>query len=231
MRIISNYRDYYDYIAHKYGGGDPKIIYVRPYKLKYVPDMGGIKFERTKRAEFYGEKYKSKSLRNIKELYKRYYNNDLDIDIRGIIVGDIFFTQIRKKPNGNFRLLQEKDLRNKETSKYRFLYKKLELINLVNSKDEDLLDVCKKVGLPVFMFNVLKNYDFEIDENMPNLGNIGVASFITASEIYQHLSYFIGNRMKDCPDMMPEIKVTDKDKIIGHGFDYKTSFRGKVEKG
>jgi len=29
MKIISKYKDYYDYVAHQYGGGDEKIVYVR----------------------------------------------------------------------------------------------------------------------------------------------------------------------------------------------------------
>ena len=29
MKIISKFKDYYDFIGRKYGGGDPKVVYKR----------------------------------------------------------------------------------------------------------------------------------------------------------------------------------------------------------
>lgn len=242
MKIKSNFRDYYDNVAHRYGGGDPKIVYVRPHRIVNIPDME----KEIKRTGYFQHGFKSKTVENITTLYNRnnseenlrYGINKEETDVRGIIIGEYFFTQIKRKDDESYRLVRESDLRNDEynSKKHAFYFKKddLKVSDFINYKDDTLLDICKAVGLPVFSFQVFTftnnhgSYHFEINELMPNLGKAGVASFVNDTDMYQYLSYLIGNKMKDSPDMMPPVVVSDKDKIIGHGFDYKTSFRGKL---
>jgi hypothetical protein len=242
MKIKSNYKDYYDNVAYRFGGGDPKIVYVRPHKLIDIPDME----KEIKRTGHFQHRFKSKSIENITILYDRnnseenlrYGISKEETDIRGIIIGEYFFCQIKRVGDENYRLVRESDLRNTPNPRkhaYCFKPEILKIDEFINYKDSTLLDICKNVALPVFSFQICKfnnrgSYHFEINELIPNLGKVGVASFISDVDIYQYLSYLIGNKMKDCPDTMPPIIVSDKDKIIGHGFDYKTSFRGKIIK-
>jgi len=232
MRIITNFKDYYDHIAFKYGGGDPKIIYLRPFHLKV--DSEAIQ-----------DCDKFKILKNLTIIYERHYNwsKTYNTEIRGIVVGDKLFTQIKEvihppyshllieEKYSDWRLITEKDLRNKEKDSYSRRWIKrfgrnndLKLSEFINFTDPELIKICKIVGTPVFYVNVFK-HSIKIDTDCPNLGNDGIASYISPADMYQQLSYFVGNKMKDSPDMMPPVKVTDKDKIVGHGFDLKTSFR------
>jgi hypothetical protein len=45
MKIISGWRDYYDHVAHIYGGGDPKVIYNRDYVIPDEIHQGGTQCE------------------------------------------------------------------------------------------------------------------------------------------------------------------------------------------
>ena len=55
MRIISKFRDYYDSIAHIYGGGDPKIVYVRDDIVAPTVSSGGIRWYDNVRVEVKSE--------------------------------------------------------------------------------------------------------------------------------------------------------------------------------
>jgi hypothetical protein len=219
MKIITNFKDYYDHISFIHGGGDPKIVYVRPFHHNVgTPTYNEDQIK------------KNKSIKRLFDLSERYWSwlNDSETTIKGILVGDKLFTQIKKAKEDKFRLLKESDLLNEYKSGRRYWWtwkpEKLDYNNFINFTDSKLIELCKDVGLPVFSFTVFR-YRIDIDPDCPNLGLSGIASYITANDMYQNLSYIIGNKMKDSPDMMPPIKTTDKDKIIGHGFDYKTSFR------
>jgi len=219
MKIISNYRDYYDHQAHIYGGGDPKIVYIRNHKHKDVPDLD------------IGEwVHKCETVGILRSVYMLWYDSRKDFipDVRGIVIGDIFFGQIKDSEKSDYRMLQDKDVHRKYSDNWQ-PKNKAKLSDFINHVDSTLIDLCKFINIPVFMFNVYRN-TITIDKNCPNLGKLGVASYISAEQMYQDLSYFIGNKMKDSPDMMKEVVVDDKYKIIGHGFDYKSSFRNRKDK-
>lgn len=231
MKIITNFKDYYDHIAFKYGGGDPKIVYLRPFHLKID-------------SEALNDYNEFEFLTKLGSLYLRHYDwsKTYNTDIRVIVVGDIVFTQIREVIHPpysnqyedvkylNWRMITEKDLLNKDKDYSRWWLRRfgrsedLKLSDFINFTDPKLVKVCKMVGTPVFYINVFKR-GVKVDIECPNLGNDGIASYISPEDMYQHLSYFVGNKMKDSPDTMPPIKVEDKHKIVGHGFDLKTSFR------
>jgi len=233
MKIKTNFKDYYDHVAFKYGGGDPKIIYLRPFHLKVDSEILKDDYN------------KFKCIDQLVSLYNRHYTwwETYNTEIRGIVVGDVLFTQIREAVRDKYfqvipqerysdwRLITEKDLLNKkrDMSISKRLWKRyrsedFNLSDFINFTDPDLVKVCKIVGTPVFYINI-DHRNVHVDTDCPNLGNAGIASYISPEDMYQHLSYFVGNKMKNCPDAMPPPKVTDKDKIVGHGFDLKTSFR------
>lgn len=61
---------------------------------------------------------------------------------------------------------------------------------------------------------------------IPILSNFKIPSIIDAHEMYQMVYNFLG-WLKDNPE--PPNTQTDKDKIIAHGFDVKSSFRPKIK--
>jgi len=228
MRIITNYKDYYDHVAFMYGGGDPKIVYVRPHRHKDIQIIGWDRRGRDRWVLIGDSKIKSGFLSDLKRIWNRHNVTertkhgwvDRSADVMGIVIGNIGFAKIKTEGEGDYRFINEDDLKNTG----RYFSKTLKIEEVINYKDDSLVAVCKATGMPVFSFNVSDNY-FHIHELMPNLGKLGIPSFISANEMYQHLSYFIGNTMHDSPDTMKPVILSDKIKIEGHGFDYKTSFR------
>lgn len=99
-----------------------------------------------------------------------------------------------------------------------------------NDSFDILVKLSKELGTPIFEYD---GYDFGeyyiMDGNMynkiPNLQELGIASVYSPEQLYQDLSYFIGNIMKDNPDINPPVIIEDIHKITGHGFDLKQSFR------
>jgi len=219
MIIKTNYKDYYDHIAHIYGGGDPKIVYVRPHRLKVIPKMDNL--DKTN-GRWSRDIFKCKAIQDLVDLHDGWnsWKNELTY-VRGIVMGDILFAQIKREKENEYRFVNQKDMADRK------FWHKLELRNYINIHDTSLIPICRKVGLPVFSFDV-KYSGLYVNEYTPKLGEIGIASYISPNDMYQHLSYFIGNTMKISPDDMEKIPVPDKIKIEGHGFDYKTSFRGKM---
>ena len=61
---------------------------------------------------------------------------------------------------------------------------------------------------------------------IPCLGDFGFASRIPAHKMYEKIYAFLG-WLKDNPE--PPNNQTDKDKIVAHGFDLKTSFRPNIK--
>lgn len=61
---------------------------------------------------------------------------------------------------------------------------------------------------------------------IPCLSDFGFASQIPANQMYEKIYAFLG-WLKDNPE--PPNTQTDKDKIIAHGFDVRSSFRPKIK--
>jgi len=74
--------------------------------------------------------------------------------------------------------------------------------------------------------NIYKRGQYVESYVIPILSNFKIPSIIDAHEMYQMIYNFLG-WLKDNPE--PPNTQTDKDKIIAHGFDTKTSFRPKIK--
>jgi len=225
MKIISNFRDYYDYVPHLYGGGDPKIVFVRPKKNINLIDFVNL-------TSFEGVVFaKINSLRHRLSNRQDPYRSQL------IVIGDKIFYYTKYEPVSKpklwenwYSLITQEIIDKVFFSRYSWngATDKPRLTSVINRQDEHLLALCKHVGRPVFsLFPDI--YGWKVGEISPNLGEMGVASFIEAEDMYQNLSYLVGNLMKDSPDISPPVELSDKHRILKHGFDLKTSFRGKVK--
>ena len=93
---------------------------------------------------------------------------------------------------------------------------------------EKMLDISRQINTPVFTF-VYYPYrsgsEIEVDENIPILSDLGFASLYSAEQTYQDISYFLCNIMNESPDMSKPNILSDKEKIVSHGFDNVISFR------
>ena len=67
-----------------------------------------------------------------------------------------------------------------------------------------------------------------VERHIPILKNTGIASLVDPMEIYLSLEEYFSME-KTANERTDAIGLTNDDKITNHGFDLKTSFRGKVK--
>ena len=85
----------------------------------------------------------------------------------------------------------------------------------------NLIQVSRRVKQPAF---VMLERDC-VYGRLPRLGELGFGILFSPEQTYQNLSQFVGNYLRDSPDLKPPATVSDRDRITQHGFDLKRSFR------
>jgi hypothetical protein len=100
--------------------------------------------------------------------------------------------------------------------------------------NKSCVDISRQLQVPVFVIEptprlsgLKKSPQVAVSREIPNLGKLGFASEIPAEQMYQNISMFMAS-LRDSPDSVPPVSVSDKDRLVQKGFDAKISFRGKV---
>lgn len=85
-------------------------------------------------------------------------------------------------------------------------------------------EIAKKVGQPVFITKLGFGYNTPdvIEAKIPILAKTGLPAYLGCEQIYQKIEQFLAKTYED-----PIPTLTNKEKILSHGFDLKHSFRGK----
>lgn len=217
MKIKSKFKDYYDYVEHAQGGGDPLCVYLRDYVRPdersngYHPESFEARFQ---------IKADLPSIPNKKELdgggYARY--------------GGLFVA-------GRFFILRQDLMPMQERPVYR-PERVLKDWHIAGDTWEDFEQgtikdrykaACLEVGHPVFWFGRdLSNsswfrYEARIYGHTPKLGPLGMAQFLTAEQVYQEIAFYISNVLKPVEVASPPL--SDVQKVESHGFDKRQSFR------
>lgn len=242
MKIISPFRDYYDRIAHQYGGGDPRIPYVRkPFtevqtftSIDHLPNLTH-KFYKKKLSEEHQKKLDTCVLKWL-VIAGKYY----------LLVGNT----APEKVIPDFHILDENKhdflieyLKIHDTTSYwwwrRYKRKQMSVQEIldryVGFSEPTLIGLSKSFKAPVFILapaNPPPRQDslMAVEKNIPILNDLGLPSIISAEQMYQDIAHFIGNVMKDLPDADPPVALQNREKIEKAGFDLRTSFRHrKVE--
>jgi hypothetical protein len=241
MKIISNFKDYYDYVAFQYGI-DNSIVYNRqPFKA----DKDSIKKNYRNTGIFNNIPTFSKwdtASRKIVDAYDRDIFKVRWLIINGrkfLLVSELDVKSLPCPRHSEFKLISEEQY-NRMVQHYRkhqyslLSSSRIETLEYYHGQNDDSFDVLvklsKELGTPVFEYD---GYGFgeycingaEIYNKIPNLQELGIGSVYSPEQLYQDLSYFIGNIMKDNPDIKPPVTIEDSYKITGHGFDIKQSFR------
>jgi hypothetical protein len=217
MKIISQFKDYYDYVANIYGGGDPKITYSRNRIGKVISEQG---YTYIKDPEF--QITESLNLLSGYRYIDKHYQDDIDTWLA--VCGKIYpLVDVGQTTSCKYEIL---DPEKQSKIVVRFRRNEVTKIGVENSK---IVQLSKIVGHPIF---IIKNEYTQsrkrfvlIEGDYPKVDVLGLASIYPAEQLYQDLSYFIVNKMKDSPDMMPRTASSDKEKVVQHGFDVKQSFR------
>lgn len=205
MKIQSNFKDYYDHIAHVYySGGDPKLIYNRvPFKgncafadLLIVPDSGYLPL---------GE-------------FSAYWVNVagyLFMVDKGTIVNPKTHVEVYRKcykrwgeANGELTAI---DFYRGNSNYY-----------------QELLKISCDLRAPVWQFRVMPvghvQRKLYINTQIPNLGKIGLASYIKPENLYQSIAQYLELLRPEVPDT----PIPDKLRAEAHGFNHQ-SFRHPVK--
>lgn len=215
MKIISKFKDYYDYLSHIYGQ-DSKITWERHLE-DYIPydtpnilkkgevDLSGVD-DHTMKYEFCwvivcGKRFLFfRKSEYPKENWTAYKNSEEVKEYLSLAGG--------KNPRRKWSYFTKKQ------PEY-----------FMGEFSQKNLDFCVKHKSPVI---VVYGYRFTTDS--PILGDIpNFVSLYPAEQIYQDISYFLLNQVNGSPDIDPPVVLDDKFKIDYHGFD-KYSFRPKMRK-
>ena len=217
MRIQSRFKDYYDYVAHLYGGGDPKVTYVR----EPLTDFNEAGY-RPGLTIAHNVQYHLPDYTNPRDRFHGYQFAVL------VIMDRAFMVYRKASPFQPEQYIVYDFVANPLLiDKRRFTWSDHELDYPDGKVSKNIFELTEKVGAPVYLIEKSSRYHREvhIQSEIPNLGNLGVASFYPATQLYQDLAYFIGNTMKDNPDTKPPVEVDNLTRLQQYGFDKKTSFR------
>lgn len=198
MKIISKFKDYYDHLAHIYGR-DSSIVYKR---LEFGFEFGQSVLTKTA----------------LPRLPMKYGNREYN----WLVFCGKLYVVIPVGP-GNYPVKKYKLIPFEDVEMPRF-YEWTDPVGLV---DPGAVELCKTLKAPVFIVTT-DYFSNHVKNLVPNLGQIGFGSIMPPEQAFQEISYFLGNTIKESPDASPVPKITDKEKILTHGFDLVQSFRKRV---
>ena len=247
MKIISKFKDFYDYKVAKYGM-DEKLVYTRKTYCEYFLNFYS---HLRKEYRFSEEEFNKNLKKNVEYSEIAKYHKILVI---GEKVIHLFFTE-----NGVYNHLDIKNHKDVEKpygcakskiiifnddkkfdipSAFRALWpdlfsydrKRLIYVNTYIPKDDIILNE------PIFLIEYIGEYNdgtsrrqyfpplYKFTYN-PNLSQMGV--YIDEDFIWQSLVEFLSNKRSE-KEISPE--VSNENKILSKGFDLKTSFRPNMKK-
>jgi hypothetical protein len=238
MQIQSRFKDYYDYVPFLNGGsGDPKIFYDRPrFLLTSIEDEPShIDFKVP--AGFFPLRLPSVGQ------FLSLTNEKWEWVLRWVCVaGNFYLSFDRHSKDANsesFSLLSEGDPCFKDFQKMtqRMHHGREYLVTLkevLKGKPSfNLVQLSREVGSPVFFIDTPFSKGSQKLARVPNetpiLKNLGFSKVVPPTQMYQDISYFVGNTLNESPDLSPPEKVSDSVRLVQRGFDPKTSFRGKTK--
>lgn len=206
MKIISSYKDYYDYIVGIYSI-DEKIIYERICHRGILKNKKIISLEkRHNYVPVFPNYNDSKAIAKIKlhicgEIFEALYLNKkfyfLPLEKK-----DYFFLKENGDNFSSFRLSHKGHRFFNFMEKHRLNHKKININQIFNCP------VILEEGQGIYILNV-------------KLSDFGLPSIMPAKKIYQKIYEFLIRE----PDIIDN--RTDQEKILGHGFDLRKSFRNR----
>lgn len=256
MKILSNYKDYYDYLAYQYGVDD-QIVFKRnrimplPAEIEYItlPECDSLNDDPVRpRNREYGY--------HIGSTNWNYYENDGKIcQFESVsIAGTIYcylYEYDKAKRKAIQRIPHKEDYENyvrwrKETGQRigghilwwdiwgggRNIQFDPALLGIIPPEDNWRvhsfdLKLHQQFGVPI-LWKQLRNGDGSVGLVMPNLSKIiGFSGLYPAEKIYHDIYNFLQAR-RQTPDNDSPVAIDNQSKIVKHGFDLKKSFRHPV---
>lgn len=209
MYIIDKNKDFYDYYSKIYGT-DKAIVFDRRGSI--ILDDETIEYLVSAQTL----RWYSKSVYLLLEIgFKQYL-----IEYGNIKKKYDKFSCIEKLVSYDVKLVrvfnEDKHLYKKEITLVGVTLPYFHNLGLKRRDDDRLISLIKLADL-IFSGNVTE---------LPILANTKLTSLLDAKEIWKDISTFVSSKKND---RNVDIVNTDKDKIVMHGFDVKTSFRHPIK--
>ena len=245
MKIISKFKDFYDYKVTKYGV-DEKLVYTRKTYCEYFQGFfRDINIDyRISEDDFNKNLKENTKVTDEKNIHKILFIGEKLIHLFFIENG--VYTHLDIKNNEDLRKFTDFEYRKEITFKdgkkfniytrfkddweYLLSYDRKKLINLNIDKDDIILNE------PILLIEYIGKCNNEKAKRYyspslykfiynPNLSPMGV--YIDEDFVWQSLVEFLSIKRSE-KEISPE--VSDENKILSKGFDLKTSFRPNVKK-
>ena len=245
MKIISKFKDFYDYKVVKYGV-DEKLVYTRKTYCEYFQGFfRDINIDyRISEDDFNKNLKENTKVTDEKNIHKILFIGEKLIHLFFIENG--VYTHLDIKNNEDLRKFTDFEYRKEITFKdgkkfniytrfkddweYLLSYDRKKLINLNIDKDDIILNE------PILLIEYIGKCNNEKAKRYyspslykfiynPNLSQMGV--YIDEDFVWQSLVEFLSIKRSE-KEISPE--VSDENKILSKGFDLKTSFRPNVKK-
>ena len=245
MKIISKFKDFYDYKVTKYGV-DKKLVYTRKTYCEYFQGFfRDINIDyRISEDDFNKNLKENTKVTDEKNIHKILFIGEKLIHLFFIENG--VYTHLDIKNNEDLRKFTDFEYRKEITFKdgkkfniytrfkddweYLLSYDRKKLINLNINKDNVILNE------PILLIEYIGKCNNEKAKRYyspslykfiynPNLSQMGV--YIDEDFVWQSLVEFLSIKRSE-KEISPE--VSDENKILSKGFDLKTSFRPNMKK-
>ncbi len=223
MKIQDRRKDYYDWVAWQYGGGDPRLVYLRGSKIDLNQQVG-VKLNKSSNIQ-YCLAGKIPHLSN--ELEAKY-------NLKWCVVCGVGYLIVHNKQTQTATFLEPGTDIYEYLDRHFFSFDKHKTLKeeYFGVAHESLKILSKIIKQPVFMIKDVcfptgwKDYRLVLLEpEIPMLKDLGFTKIIEPEQMYQQISMFYADITDTTP---PNYKtVDDKNRLVQRGFDPKTSFRGK----
>jgi hypothetical protein len=230
MKIQSSFKDYYDFVANQYGGGDPRVVYERKRLSSENPEFGSC----------YGSK--KVLIQNCPLIDPGTFGDEHSVRLMYLIIAGKAYLITHPDDDSSidvntYQLTSAEDFFKTigQTRKnWQWFYPQRFGVEF-EKEHPFLIELSRVVGAPVFAIRTInhgyprtESAEIVIHGQCPVLEKIGFPALIPATQMYQDLAYFVGNTMKPVPDTDPPVAVSNREKILKAGFDLKRSFRHRL---
>lgn len=215
MKLLTKYKDFYDYLVGIYGE-DEKLVYDRRvFRPHRIADLFlSLEDENTRLFTF---AINGKLYRIVHYLGKFYYTPEELVELRAL------YEKNNKTTRRRYSYFMDRS--GFASSGFTSLKKAQEFFS---DPKNTATDVNMRLRQPVLLtYNMLRGSEF-FDEKtkthwvVPILSEFPITKYLPAEEVYKEISELLG-WLNDHPEI-PNTQTNDE-KIVTHGFDPKTSFR------
>ena len=224
MRIVSSYKDYYDYISQHYGF-DPDVLYLRrPIDIQKIPESVPCKTTLNALNLTYEDLKLPSQPSSV-------FNATCTETFSFLFCAGTLYLLVGKSGGVDYDVFTpEKYPKLINHIIRKGTWQEYPLSDYTGMAFPKLNAIAKILNQPVFIISSDTTLSggrriYRINTHIPVLAQLGFAPLIPPSNMYQNIYSFILNVLRDSPDIQPPIEVSNNVKILQHGFDLDKSFR------